>query len=276
MSKIIDEFIKSALKEDIPTIDVSSEFLFTDQVSEGTFTAKEDCVISGIDVAARVFEIVDSSVVFKIINHNGSFVETGTVIAIVQGKTKSILQAERLALNIMQRMSGIASMTRLFVSECKGTNTVILDTRKTTPNLRLFEKQAVIHGGGVNHRMSLSDQVMLKDNHINAAESITNAVEIVRNQVGPDMKIEVEVETFEQYIEAVNTSCDIIMLDNMTTNLMEKCINYNHDKFLEASGNMTLPRIKEVASTGVDSISVGALTHSYKSADISLKFMKRG
>lgn len=276
MNKLIDDFIKRALKEDIPTIDVSSEFLFTDQLSEGTFTAKEDCVISGIDIASRVFEIVDPSVLFKIINHNGSFVETGTVIAIVQGKTKSILQAERLALNIMQRMSGIATMTRSFVDECKGTNTVILDTRKTTPNLRIFEKQAVLHGGGVNHRMSLSDQVMLKDNHINAAKSITNAVEIVRHHVGSEMKIEVEVETFDQYVEAINTSCDIIMLDNMSTELMEKCITYNHDKFLEASGNMTLTRIKEVANTGVDSISVGALTHSYKSADISLKFMKRG
>ena len=276
MNKTIDEFIKSALKEDIPTVDVSSEYLFTDEVSEGTFTAKEDCVISGIDIAKRVFEIVDPSVLFKIINHNGTFVETGTIIAIVQGKTKSILQAERLALNIMQRMSGIATMTRLFVNETRGTNTVILDTRKTTPNLRLFEKRAVLDGGGINHRMSLSDQVMLKDNHINAASSITNAVEIVRKKVGPDMKIEVEVETFEQYVEACNTSCYIIMLDNMSTDLMSKCIAYNHDKFLEASGNMTLDRIKEVASTGVDSISVGALTHSYKSADISLKFMKRG
>lgn len=276
MNKTIDEFIKSALKEDIPTVDVSSEYLFTNEISEGTFTAKEDCVISGIDIAKRVFEIVDPSVFFKIINHNGTFVEAGTIIAIVEGKTKSILQAERLALNIMQRMSGIASMTRLFVNETKGTNTIILDTRKTTPNMRFFEKRAVIDGGGVNHRMSLSDQVMLKDNHINAASSITNAVKIVRNKVGPNMKIEVEVETFEQYVEACSTSCDIIMLDNMPINLMSKCIDYNHDKFLEASGNMTLDRIKDVASTGVDSISVGALTHSYKSADISLKFMKRG
>lgn len=274
MNELIDAFISRALKEDIPTVDVSSAYLFSDEESEGHFIAKEDCVISGIDIAKRVFELVDPTVYFKIINHNGTLVDQGTLIAFVNGKTQSILQAERLALNILQRMSGIATLTRAFVEETRGFDAVILDTRKTTPNFRFFEKRAVKDGGGVNHRMSLSDQVMLKDNHIKTAKSITNAVEKVRKHVGPEMLIEVEVESFNAYKEACLTDCDIIMLDNMSNELMAQCVAYNHDKQLEASGNMTLNRIKGVAATGVDSISVGALTHSYASSDISLKFIK--
>ena len=272
MNDKIDRIIISALEEDIPTIDVTTDNLFTDQVSEGVFIAKEDGVLSGINVMKRTFEIADSSIYLKVINSDGTFVEKGDVIAIISGKSKSILKAERVALNLLQRMSGVATLTRKFVEQVTNEHTKILDTRKTTPNLRILEKQAVVHGGGINHRMSLSDQVMIKDNHIKAAGSIKNAVEIVKFKIDQSIKIEVEVESFDQFCEALNTECDIIMLDNMSNDLMRKCVEYNNGKLLEASGNMTLDRISSVSETGVDFISVGALTHSYTSLDISLKF----
>ncbi len=273
MSKIIDEAIKAALKEDIPTIDVSSYYLFKDETSFGNFIAKEDGVISGIDICQRTFEIIDEDIEFKIIKSNGSHVKIGDIIATVKGRTKSILQAERVGLNFLQRMSGIATMTNLFVRETEGYHTKILDTRKTTPLLRFFEKRAVVDGGGTNHRMSLSDMVMLKDNHLKAAHSIIEACKIVREHVGKDMYIEVEVESLDQFLEAQNSEANVIMLDNMSNVLMTECVklNKNH-KILEASGNMTLDRIQSVCKTGVDTISVGGLTHSYKSLDISLKF----
>ncbi len=171
-------------------------------------------------------------------------------------------------------MSGIASLTNLFVKEVKNGHTKILDTRKTTPNLRVIEKMAVVHGGGINHRFSLSDQVMIKDNHIKSAGSITAAVKTIKQKIDHNVRIEVEVETFDQFIEASKTDCDIIMLDNMDNELMAKCVSYKSGKLLEASGNMILERINGVSETGVDFISVGALTHSYKSMDISLKFNK--
>lgn len=274
MDKRIDKIILDALKEDIPTIDVTTDNLFTDEVSEGTLIAKECGVISGITVFKRVFEIMDDSVLVKIINGDGTFVDKGDVIALISGKTASILKSERVGLNLMQRMSGIATLTRSFVKELNNDFTKILDTRKTTPNLRVIEKLAVLHGGGVNHRFSLSDQVMLKDNHIKTAGSITRAVSIVKSKIDHKIKIEVEVETFNQFLEAIETDCDIIMLDNMSNDLMKKCVLNNNGKLLEASGNMTVERINSVSNTGVDFISVGALTHSYKAMDISLKFTK--
>lgn len=274
MKKEYDDIIIRALQEDIPTIDVTTDNLFTDQMSEGIFIAKEDGVLSGIEVMKRVFEIVDESIEFKVINFDGDTVEKGDYIAIIHGKSSSILKGERVALNLMQRMSGIATLTSKFVKEIKNDHTKILDTRKTTPNLRILEKMAVVHGGGVNHRFSLSDQVMIKDNHIKAAGSITNAVSIIKKRVDQSIKIEVEVETFEQFLEAIETECDIIMLDNMSNELMRKCVEHNSNKFLEASGNMTIDRIESVSNTGVDFISVGALTHSYKAMDVSLKFTK--
>jgi nicotinate-nucleotide pyrophosphorylase (carboxylating) len=171
-------------------------------------------------------------------------------------------------------MCGVATLTSKFVKEVGNLDTKILDTRKTTPNLRILEKMAVVHGGGINHRYSLSDQVMIKDNHINAAGSITKAVEIIKSKIDHSIKIEVEVEDYTQFLEAIETDCDIVMLDNMTNELMKKCVASNKGKLLEASGNMVLNRIKGVAKTGVDFISVGALTHSYKAMDISLKFSK--
>ena len=273
MNNEINTIIKNALKEDIPTIDVSSHFLFTNQESYGDFIAKEDGVISGIDVCEEVFRTVDETTEFTILKPNGSFVKKGDIIAKVKGKTKSILMSERVGLNFLQRMSGVATLTNAFVKETQGFSTAILDTRKTTPLLRILEKQAVIDGGGTNHRMNLSEMVMLKDNHIKAAGSIINAVELVRRNVGKNMKIEVEVENLEKFKEALNSDADIIMLDNMSNDLMATCVKLNnHRKVLEASGNMTVDRIKSVCSTGVDTISVGAITHSYPSLDISLKF----
>jgi len=273
MNKKITAIIEAAIKEDIPTIDVSSHYLFRDEVSKGQFIAKENGVISGIDVCKETFRIIDETTEFQIIKENGEDVVVGDIIATVSGKTKSILMSERVGLNFLQRMSGIATMTKSFVEQTKGYPTKILDTRKTTPLLRILEKQAVLDGGGANHRMNLSEMVMLKDNHIKAAGSITKAVALVRKEVQPNIQIEVEVETVEAFLEALTTAADIIMLDNMSNILMKECVMLNqHKKTLEASGNMTLDRILSVCETGVDTISVGALTHSYKSLDISLKF----
>ncbi len=274
MNEKIDKIIMNALKEDIPTIDITTDNLFTDEVSEGVFIAKENGVLSGIHVMKRVFELVDENIYIKIINNDGAHVENGDIIAIISGRTASILKGERVALNLVQRMSGIATLTNLFVNELGDFDARILDTRKTTPNLRIIEKMAVVHGGGINHRFSLSDQVMIKDNHIKSVGSIKKAVEIIKSKVDHNIKIEVEVENYEQFLEAINTDCDIIMLDNMNNDLTRKCVLANNNKLIEASGNMVLSRIKEVAETGVDFISVGALTHSYKSMDISLKFNK--
>jgi nicotinate-nucleotide pyrophosphorylase (carboxylating) len=274
MNNEINTIIHNALKEDIPTIDVTTDNLFTDEVSEGTFIAKESGVLSGVKIMKRVFEIVDPDIYIKVINTDGMYVEKGDVIAIISGKSRSILKGERIALNLMQRMSGVATLTRQFVDKIKNGHTKILDTRKTTPNLRIIEKMAVLDGGVINHRFSLSDQVMIKDNHIKAAGSITKAVEIIKSKIDHKIKIEVEVETFEQFLEAIETECDIIMLDNMDNDLTRKCVEANNGKLLEASGNMVLDRIYSVSETGVDFISVGALTHSYKALDISLKFNK--
>jgi len=272
MDARIDKIIIDALKEDIPTIDITTDNLFSNEVSEGVFISKQFGVLSGVMIMKRVYELLDKNVYVKILSYDGMEVEYGDIIAIISGKTASILKGERVALNLMQRMSGIATLTSLFVNELGDSNAKILDTRKTTPNLRVIEKMAVVHGGGINHRFCLSDQVMIKDNHIKSAGSITKAVEIIKSKVDHDIKVEVEVESFEQFLEAVNTDCDIVMLDNMDNILTRKCVLSNNGKLLEASGNMILSRIKEVAKTGVDFISVGSLTHSYKSMDISLKF----
>ncbi|MDY0023387.1 MAG: carboxylating nicotinate-nucleotide diphosphorylase [Candidatus Izemoplasmatales bacterium] len=273
MDEYIINLVKQALNEDIPKIDVSSEFLFSNEVSEGKFIAKEKGVISGIDVTKEVFKQIDEDIEFIIYKDNGSKVKKGDVIAIVKGLTKSILKAERVGLNFLQRMSGIATLTNKFVEEVKDYNAKILDTRKTTPLLRVLEKRAVKDGGGFNHRMNLSEMVMLKDNHIKASGSIKEAVKKVRNAIGKSLKVEVEVENIEQFIEALSSDLDMIMLDNMTDEMMKECVEINKGKKkLEASGNMTLKRVKKVAETGVDFISVGGLTHSYKSLDISLKF----
>jgi nicotinate-nucleotide pyrophosphorylase (carboxylating) len=269
----IQKIIASALLEDMPNGDITTESLFKNETSTARFIAKSSGIISGILVAKETFLQVDSTVIFVVFKPDGSVVQKGEIIASVSGLTKSLLKAERVALNFLQRMSGIATMTSDFVKAIEGTHALILDTRKTTPNLRILEKQAVRDGGGTNHRMSLSDMAMLKDNHIKAAGSIASAVAIVKSKIDPAIKIEIEVESITELKEALETDADIIMLDNMSCDMMAECVKINHGKkHLEASGNMTLDRVKDVAKTGVDYISVGALTHSYDSLDVSLKF----
>ena len=269
--EIVDKIITDALNEDMPNGDITTDNLIPkNHQSKAMLIAKEDGVISGLMIVERVFKLVGGNVNIIFNKFDGDLVKTYDVIATISGDTKTILKGERVALNLLQRMSGIATITNKFVNEVEA-NTKILDTRKTTPNLRYLEKLAVKHGGGVNHRYSLSDMVMIKDNHIDACGSITKAVETIRPKV--NCKIEVEVETLEQFKEALNTQCDIIMLDNMSLDLMQECVKLNnHKKKLEASGNMSLSRVKEVSHIGVDFISVGALTHSVKALDISLKF----
>ncbi len=265
--------IRLALEEDMPSGDISSMYLFTNEISEGKFIAKEDGVISGIDVCAETFKIVDPNTLFTIYKQNGEVVKKGDIIALVKGLTTSILMAERVGLNFLQRMSGIATKTNQFVKKLGSSQTKILDTRKTTPLLRDLEKQAVRDGGGVNHRFSLSDMVMLKDNHLKTANSIEYAVSKVKAQIESNILIEVEVESIEMFKEALLTKCDVIMLDNMSNSDMATCVFLNnHQKKLEASGNMSLERIESLANMGLDYISVGALTHSYNSLDITLKF----
>lgn len=276
MDKKIIELIKQALIEDGYDNDVTTFNLINkDMMLSGSFIVKATGVVSGIDVAKEVFRQINPKIKMEILKDNGTFVNRGDVIASIEGPMRDILRGERVALNFLQRMSGIAATTAKFVQELAGTECKILDTRKTTPLLRVLERQAVRDGGGMNHRYNLSDQVLIKDNHIAAVGSIEKAVEMVRKFVGKTMKIEVEVETKEEFLEALGTSADIIMLDNMNNELMKELVEINnHSKKIEASGNMELKRVRSVALLGVDYISVGALTHSYKSLDISLKFYK--
>lgn len=265
------KIIENAIKEDMPNGDITTDNIISDSsISTGKFIAKESGVLCGLEYAEYAFKVVGGEVSIKWNYSDSSYVEEGDVIGTITGKTKTILKGERVALNIMQRLSGIATTTREYVEAASG-KCQILDTRKTTPNMRVMERFAVHCGGGTNHRFCLSDMVMIKDNHIDAAGSISEAVNKVYGKV--KTKIEVEVETVAEFREALNTPCDVIMLDNMTRSMMAECVLINdHKKKLEASGNMTLDRIKEVSSLGVDYISVGALTHSPKSLDISLKF----
>ena len=272
MDKKAIELIKEALIEDGVDNDITTLNLVSkDKMLTGSFIVKATGVVSGIDVAKEVFKQINPRIKMEILKANGTFVNRGDVIATIEGPMRDILRGERVALNFLQRMSGIAATTAKFVQELAGTNCKILDTRKTAPLLR----QGVRDGGGENHRFNLSDRVLIKDNHIAASGSIQDAVSILRKAVGRGMIIEVEVETLDEFMEALNTSADVIMLDNMSNEVMKKCVELNEGKKkLEASGNMELKKVRSVALLGVDYISVGSLTHSYKALDISLKFRK--
>ena len=276
MDKKAIELIKEALIEDGVDNDITTLNLVSkDKMLTGSFIVKATGVVSGIDVAKEVFKQINPRIKMEILKANGTFVNRGDVIATIEGPMRDILRGERVALNFLQRMSGIAATTAKFVQELAGTNCKILDTRKTAPLLRVIERQAVRDGGGENHRFNLSDRVLIKDNHIAASGSIQDAVSILRKAVGRGMIIEVEVETLDEFMEALNTSADVIMLDNMSNEVMKKCVELNEGKKkLEASGNMELKKVRSVALLGVDYISVGSLTHSYKALDISLKFRK--
>ena len=272
---IVDEIIINALKEDIGTGDVTTNATIPeDKTATGRFIAKEDGIICGLDVCERVFKILNENIEFTAHKKDGENVKTGDVIAIVNGNAKNLLTAERTAINLLQRMSGIATQTAKAVADVAGTKAKIADTRKTTPSLRVLEKYAVKTGGGTNHRFNLADGILIKDNHIVAAGGIINAVERARINAPHTLKIEVECETMKDVEEAVTAKADIIMLDNMSNEDMKKAVGYIDGRAVtEASGNMGDKDLRAAAETGVDIISIGALTHSVRSFDISLKFV---
>lgn len=269
---LINKLIDLALEEDIHTGDITTESIIPESSQAiATMTAKADGVISGLDVIKRVFEHFQSNIIWTPYVNDGDAVKKGDVILKIEASYPTLLRAERLSLNIFQRMSGIATETAKYVKELSSTHTQLLDTRKTAPGLRVLDKLAVKHGGGTNHRMGLYDMVMIKDNHIKMAGSITKAVEQVRQHVPAEIKIEVETTTLDEVREALASNVDIIMLDNMSNETMTEAVNIIAGKAkTEASGNMSIPRLREVAATGVDYISVGALTHTVAAMDISM------
>ncbi len=269
----IDELIKKAITEDINYIDISSAYLFSDDHrTDAYFIAKADGVLCGIDVAMRVFALLDNTFTYTLHKHDGDAIKAGDLIAEFSGKTLKLLEGERTALNLLQHMSGVASMTNAAVKAIDGTNSTIADTRKTLPGLRAIQKYAVTCGGGHNHRYNLSDAAMLKDNHIDAGGGITKTVQTLRKKIGHTVKIEVETRTLDEVKEAVAAGADIIMLDNMSLETMQKAVQIIGGKALtEASGNVTIENIKTVAQAGVDIISIGAITHSVKAFDISMR-----
>ncbi len=269
----VDEIIKTAITEDINYIDTSADLVIDeDDTTTAYFEAKADGVLCGLDIALRVFELLDDGFSAKVYKKDGDKIKKGDIIADLTGHTVMLLKGERTALNLLQHMSGIASMTNKAVRLCEGTNASVADTRKTLPGLRSLQKYAVTVGGGRNHRYNLSDAVMLKDNHIDACGSITKAVEKVREKLGHMVKIEVETRNLDEVKEALSTGVEVIMLDNMDCDTMKTAVEMTNGKaLLEASGNITDETIAGVAKTGVDIISIGALTHSVKAFDISMK-----
>ncbi len=268
-----DKLIMMALQEDITSEDVSTNAVMPKaQKGKVDLICKQDGIIAGLDVYARVFTLLDDSTEVEFFCKDGDEVKSGQLMGIVTGDIRVLLSGERVALNYLQRMSGIATYTHEVAELLKGSKTTLLDTRKTTPNCRIFEKYAVRVGGGSNHRYNLSDGVLLKDNHIGAAGSITNAVRMAKEYAPFVRKIEVEVETLDQVKEAVEAGADIIMLDNMTTDQMRAAIDLIDGRAeTECSGNVTKENIERLASLGVDYISSGALTHSSPIMDISMK-----
>ncbi len=270
----LNALIETALREDIGTGDITTlSTIPADKTITGRFLAKESGILCGVDVVRSVFSFVDPTIRLEFFKTDGDRIEKGEVIATVSGLARSILTGERLALNLLQHMSGVATRTWEATEKVKGTSARIADTRKTTPGLRVLEKYAVKCGGGSNHRFNLADGVLIKDNHIEAAGGITAAVEMARRNIPHTLKIEVEVETFDQLREALSAGADIIMLDNMTNEQMKEAVQIVAGRAVtEASGNMGEKDLRAVAETGVDLISIGALTHSVKALDISLKF----
>lgn len=269
---IVDKIINDALKEDIPYGDITASSIVTNgSKAKASLIAKEDGIICGLPVFERVFTIL-GDVTFKSFINEGSSVTKGDIIGELYGDALNILMGERVALNLLQKMSGIATLTNKYVKKLEGLNTKLLDTRKTTANLRILEKYAVKIGGGHNHRFSLSDGILIKDNHIGYAGSIKNAIKLAKENSSFVRKIEVETEYKEQILEAIEADADIIMLDNMTPNQVKEMVKLIAGRAItECSGNITLDTIRSYALSGVDFISSGELTHSVKAFDISLK-----
>ncbi len=273
VSPQIKKIIKAALAEDIGTGDITTQATVSPKKKgRAIAVAKENFVVAGLDVFEAAFQCLDPSVTVNKMAVDGSRVRKGDVIAEVAGSLASILQAERVALNLLQRMCGIATLTARYMEVVQGTKVKILDTRKTVPGLRVLDKMAVRLGGGTNHRAGLYDAVLIKDNHIEAAGGITAAVLAQRQHLKKPLKIEVETKNMREVREALACGVDIIMLDNMTLAAMKKAVLFISGRALtEASGNVNLKRVRKIATTGVDMISVGELTHSVRAADISLK-----
>lgn len=274
----IRALIDLALAEDIGTGDITSlATIPADRTATAIMLAKDTGVLSGIDVAAEVFRTVDPDLEFTALKQDGDVLNNRDHIAEIKGNARTILTAERTALNLVQRLSGVATITAEYAAAVAGTNTKIVDTRKTTPGMRLLQKRAVIHGGGSNHRFGLADGVLIKDNHLAAIggpNRIADAVAAARQHAPHTLKIEIEVTSLEELAQALDAGADIIMLDNMETGTIAEAVamrnaHANH-AMLEASGGITIERLPELAATGVDLISAGALTHSAPSLDISL------
>ncbi|CUH95669.1 putative nicotinate-nucleotide pyrophosphorylase [Propionispora sp. 2/2-37] len=269
----LEVLISQALQEDIGFGDITSEAIFTDDhESKGYLLAKQDMILAGREVFTHVFRMLDERIGVEWHRQDGDAVQKGDIFAHFYGPTRSLLSGERVALNFLQRMTGIATETRKYVAACAHSGAVIVDTRKTTPGLRMLEKYAVTAGGGSNHRYGLDTMVMIKDNHSKAAGGIVPAVQSVRSRVSPFIKIEVETESLAEVREALASGVDVIMLDNMPLDVVEEAVRLiNHRALVEVSGNVTLETVAKLAATGVDIISSGALTHSVAAADISMK-----
>jgi len=269
---VVDKIIKNALMEDIPSEDITTNSIINNKsISTVELLCKEEGIIAGLEIFKRVFDIL-GNIEVELYKFDGDNVYPKDKVGLLKGSTRNLLIGERIALNLLQRMSGIATLTNKFVREINHTDTKLLDTRKTTPNLRILEKYSVKVGGGCNHRFNLSDGVMLKDNHISAAGGIKNAVELIRKNSSFVRKIEVETENLKMVKEAIDAKVDIIMLDNMSLEVAKEAVELINKRALtEFSGNVELSNIKEIAEIGVDYISVGALTHSAKILDLSMK-----
>lgn len=272
---IVDKIIERGLLEDIGTGDITTKSIIPSNLkAKGIIKTSEEGVVAGLGIACLVFKKLDSDITFQEKIKDGTKVARGKVLAEITGPARTILKGERVALNFLQRMSGIATITSKFCQEVKDFPARIVDTRKTTPGLRILEKYAVRMGGGYNHRFGLYDAVLIKDNHIAVAGGIKSAVNSVRKQISHTVKIEVEVENISQFQEALEMKVDIIMLDNMNLDTMKEAVKMAKGKVLiEASGGITLEKARKIAQTGVDLISIGALTHSVKSLDISMEII---
>lgn len=273
MNLNVDNLILQALREDITSEDITTNSVMPEyQLGEVELICKQDGVLAGLDVFKRVFELLDDKTTFDMQAKDGELVRNGQLLGKLKGDIRVLLEGERTALNYLQRMSGIATYTHSIAALLAGSKTKLLDTRKTTPNMRVFEKYAVKVGGGNNHRYNLSDGILLKDNHIGAAGSVTKAIKMAKEYAPFVRKIEVETETLEMVKEAVDAGADIIMLDNMTAEMMKEAIKIIDGRAeTECSGNVTKENISRILDVGVDYISSGALTHSAPILDVSLK-----
>lgn len=272
---LIDKYILAALREDMTSGDITTDSILKDEKAEVNLIAKDKGILAGLDVFKRVFELLDEDVTFEFYFSDGDEVNNKDLVGKIRGRAKAILEGERTALNFLQRMSGIATYTKKMVDALDSEHVKILDTRKTTPNMRIFEKYAVTLGGGYNHRYNLSDGIMLKDNHIDAAGGIREAVEKVRSLNPFVKKIEVEVENFDQVREALKAKADIIMLDNMEIGeIREACKIINKRAIIECSGNISLENINSYRDLDIDYISSGAITYSAGVLDLSMKNLK--